>query len=319
MNRIEIKFTNGDYITIKLFDNTLSSNLINNFKVFNGDYVLQHSTDDAWENNYSGRYRDKQIITDEWNTILSAIAELKELGIKFTREMNESWDYSQDTLNYLHRVFTYSDLFCVNEVTNETDEFPFTSDYTTPLNITRKELYYITTQINSSVHNLETYASPTDNRNFLTTNKVSEILLKNNGQPDGDGYNTQYYCFNEDEHRGNYNFMKYNESHLVTLSDTILGKSILTSFCNNDNPTLPDCQDRTITDGSFLINPNRTLHDIYNSNGFTKWINTYNMNIDELPLEMAIGYVIESSNPLESFYFENNKNLELSSVNWLSN
>ena len=43
------------------------------------------------------------------------------------------------------------------------------------------------------------------------------------------------------------------------------------------------------------------------------------MNIDELPLEMAIGYVIESSNPLESFYFENNKNLELSSVNWLSN
>ena len=43
------------------------------------------------------------------------------------------------------------------------------------------------------------------------------------------------------------------------------------------------------------------------------------MNSNELPLEVAIGYVVDSSNSLESFFFENNSELELLSVRWLSN
>ena len=319
MNRIEIKFTNGDYITIKLFDNTLSSNLVNNFKLFNDRYDLINRTSNTYENFYEGRIQDKHIIDDEWNNILSSLSKLKDLGVVFTRDIPNSFDFSQDTLNYLHRIFTYSDFFFVDEITNQTDEFPFTPNYVTP-NITREELYYITEEINSSVHNLETYVFPTQTRNILsTTNKLSRLWFENNGQPKKDTFATTWYELTEDENKYNYDFLKHTESHIVCLTDTILGKSVLASFKDDDNPTLPDCQGRTITNGSFIIYPNRGLHDLYNSDKFTEWLSKYNMNSNELPLEVAIGYVVDSSNSLESFFFENNSELELLSVRWLSN
>jgi hypothetical protein len=95
--------------------------------------------------------------------------------------------------------------------------------------------------------------------------------------------------------------MEYTEPHMVCLNDTISGKSVLVSYRDDDNPTLPDCTGRLITDGSFIIYPNRNLHDVYESDGFTSWLGKHKMNINQAPLEMAIGHVIESSIPLESF------------------
>ena len=109
--------------------------------------------------------------------------------------------------------------------------------------------------------------------------------------------------------------MKYPQPHLVCLSDTILGKSVLKSYRDYDNPSLSDCTGRMMTDGSFLIYPNRCLHDLYESDGFTSWLDKYNMDINETPLELAIGHVVQSTIPLTVL---DNAPTELSSVEWIS-
>ena len=307
MARIEIKYTNGEHITIKLFDNKLSEDLLTHFSKDNDNYTIRDSTSNAYKHEYNGVYSDK--IKQNWKIILTQISKLKELGVKFPREIPNQFDFSQDTLNYLHRIFTYSLQFGkYGNVSTESGEFPFTSDYTTPHfsddELTNhKELYKITEPINSAVHAIERYTITTKGADALqTTNKVSRIYFDNNSGNKHNAFEVNWYPLKKNGHSdSNYNFMEYTEPHMVCLNDTISGKSVLVSYRDDDNPTLPDCTGRLITDGSFIIYPNRNLHDVYESDGFTSWLGKHKMNINQAPLEMAIGHVIESSIPLESF------------------
>ena len=333
MGQIQIKFKKGESIEeikIKLFDNRLTKYLSTHYSKDNSGYKLEHKTDNAYGNWYSREYDNN--VKASWEIILTQISKLKDLGVKFTQEIPDKFDFDQKTLNYLHRVFTYGGLFARDIITNEEREFPFTSDYKTPTildKVTGKNfdpktsLYEITEPINAAVHSLESFTLPTQGASALTTtNKVPRLFFQNNSADNHNSLNVQWLNLIDNYNNGtfkkgyedyNYNFMEYTEQHMVCLSDTILGKSPIVSYRDNDNPTLPDCTGRFMTDGSFQIYPNRALHEVYESDGFKSWLDKHKMNIDEVPLEMAIGHVVEASIPLESFL---QCDLDLISVKW---
>lgn len=333
MGQIQIKFKKGDSIEeikIKLFDNRLTKYLSTHYSKDNSGYELLQNSNNAYGNRYSREYSDD--VKDCWEIILTQISKLKDLGVKFTQEIPDKFDFDQKTLNYLHRVFTYGSLFAGDKITNEAKEFPFTSDYKTPIILGRvtgknfhlqNTLYKITEPINAAVHSLEKFTLPTQGASALTgTNKVPRLFFQNNSADNHNSFNVQWLTLIDSYPNGiyrkgyeeyNYNFMEYTEQHMVCLSDTILGKSPIVSYRDNDNPTLPDCTGRLMTDGSFQIYPNRALHEVYESDGFKSWLDKHKMNIDEVPLEMAIGHVVEASIPLESFL---QCDLDLISVKW---
>lgn len=320
MGQIQIKLKKGESIEeikIKLFDNRLTKLLLSRYFNDSGGYTLLENTSKAYANRYSRTYDNK--VKETWEIILTQISKLKDLGVKFTQEIPDKFDFEQKTLNYLHRVFTYGSLFASGRITNEAEEFPFTSDYTTPTILTsvtgenfdpRINLYKISEPINAAVHSLEKFTIPTPGASALTTTtKVPRLFFQNNSADNHNSFKVKWLNLTERHTNGryiegyeeyNYNFMEYTEQHLVCLSDTILGKSPIVSYRDYDNPTLPDCTGRHMTDGSFQIYPNRVLHEVYESDEFKRWLDRYKLNIDDVPLEMAIGHVVKSSVPLES-------------------
>lgn len=332
MKRIEIKFTNSDYITIKLFDNQLNSELIDNFKFDEKLYKMDHIRNMGYLNFYGKSdtaLGTDDIIESAWKLILDSIYKMKELGINFIREIPSEFDYSQDTLNYLHRVFTYSSMLhqpTYMSVTTKTPEFPFTSDFqliklSDDTTVNARKVFDIIEPINAGVHELEQYSIPTENFKFVqSSNSLNSLYFRKQIDNSHTPHNAKWYSLFERNHYNyNYEFMKHTESNIVCLTDTILGKSPLVSFINDDNPSLPDCTGRFITQGEFIIYPNKNLYELYQSNQFKSWLNKYDMTVDETPLEVAIGHVIESSIPIESFYEISSKNgLEVETLKWLT-
>lgn len=320
MARIEIKYKSGDTITVKLFQNRFTEDLCAHFARGNNNFHIEHCLSNTYKHKYSGEYDEN--VESSWGEILTHLAKYKDLGVKLLREVPNEFDFRQDTLNYLHRIFTYSMQLINGFITKNQEEFPFTADYTIPrlskdYDTNIEEIYKIIEPINSAVHGLEKFTIPTLGAHALqTTNKIPSIYIKNSGGNDRNAFEVDWYDIEENGHYfRNFNFMKYPQPHLVCLSDTILGKSVLKSYKDYDNPSLSDCTGRKMTDGSFLIYPNRCLHDLYESDGFTSWLDKHNMDINETPLELAIGHVVQSTIPLAVL---DNAPTELSSVEWIS-
>jgi hypothetical protein len=150
--------------------------------------------------------------------------------------------------------------------------------------------------------------------------KLSTLYIRKIVDNSHTPYNVKWYSLmSRGNYHYNYDFMNHTEQNIVCLMDSILGKSVLTSFINDDNPSLPDCTGRFITQGEFIIYPNRSLHELYQSNQFKSWLDKYNMNIDETPLEVAIGHIVESSIPIESFFeISPSDDLQIDTLKWLN-
>jgi hypothetical protein len=80
-----------------------------------------------------------------------------------------------------------------------------------------------------------------------------------------------------------------NRQNLVLLDQSILGKCVLQSFIENDDPTQDDCTGRLGSFGGFFIDLNDNRKKIYKSTQFKDWIKSYNMT--NIPYEFPIGYV----------------------------
>lgn len=307
---IEICYTNGEKIFINLFDNSISNRLVDCYSdYFKNNYFIGDCSINSNENDYEGRHANIEEINHHWNQILEGIEGMKRLGNEINIKFPTYFDFSQNTLNVLHRIFTYVDLYHHNEIT----EYPYCDNYSKDVGISFEEYHSIVDKINMGVHHLEAWVAPTDNRNYITSeHKLSRILYSPERYST---FNMKWCEFNNEEYQENFNFLNYDVDNIVTLRDTILGKSPLASFRDDDDPTLPDCTGRFATDGAFQINKNRQLQDFYNSEYFNKWASKFGKTKQSLPLEFAIGYVDTNKTTQDLEYFWNT-DLKLDYLIW---
>lgn len=305
---IEIIYTNGEVIVIKLFKNSITEKFLKKYSK-NSSTLYNDSMCDTnhIKMDYTGRHNNLEKINYNWSQILSGLEGMKTLGNEINIEFPKEFDFNQETLNTLHRIFTYCDLYHSNQIEN----YPYCDNYTKNIGISFEEYHSIIDKINQGVHSLEFWVKPTNNRNYVSDNfSLDRIRYETISQP---CFEDKWCEFNNQEYKENYNFLSYDFDNIVTLSDTILGKSPLNSFLDDDNPNLPDCTGRYATDGSFNINKGKELINFYNSNYFKNWTDIHHLEIKDIPLELAIGYVDTEKTTKKLDYFFNS-NLILDKV-----
>jgi len=303
---IEIGYDNGEKIIIRLFDSSISKKLVSCYsELFKDSYFIGDCSINSNITDFEGRFANKEEIDYHWSKIFEGLAGMKELGNEINIKFPKEFDFNQQTLNILHRIFTYTDLYESGEIT----EYPYSNNYTKDVGMSFEQYHSIVDKINVGVHNLEAWAKPTENKSYLNNNfplARIQYCTKNYST-----FQMKWCEFDSEEYKENFKFLSYDVDNIVTLRDTILGKSPLASFRDDDDPTLPDCTGRFATDGSFQINRGKELQNFYTSDYFKNWAEKYGETIYTLPLEFAIGYVdIERTTKDLNYFFNNDLNLK---------
>jgi hypothetical protein len=231
-----------------------------------------------------------------WNLILEAVTRLRVLGYNFPYTLSSTFDYSQHTLNLLHRFFAYNALWA-RDVTAEPN--PFDPAFLFPEHMTTTEWYALIDIINMNVHRLEKYVS-TPHKQFLIDNNhiinsitlVSTFPNRSFADPSLPNY---WLPFTEQEQLLNHTSMDFALGPAVMLDNAILGKSILKSFFEHDDPTAKDCTGRLGSFGGFTIDLDQTRQRIHNTPEFQTWTDSHGVSIETLPLDFQIGNLVDTS------------------------
>lgn len=287
--KLEIMFNSSDNIEITLFDTPAIKKWFNHFSKANAEtniYTMTVEQLPAW----------KTPLVDDcemhWNTILTSLDHLRSIGYNFDLIVPEQFDYDQQTLNRLHRFFTYNMLWILKDPTTPN---PFDPNFTLPTKNMWNIWHALVDPINRAVHKLEQFSAPTANKLFVDTQlPIHTISFVNNYED----YSNQLLNFDDNDIEQNYSFFNYDQSNLVTLDRSILGKCILQSFTEDDDPTAQDCTGRLVSWGGFNIDLNDNRKKIYKSAQFIEWAEKYKLK--NIPYEFPIGHVT-SSRPLLKF------------------
>jgi hypothetical protein len=269
--KIKLTFQHHEFIEIDLFDEPGVEKWFDHFSKFPSNYY----SCSAWPpNNYWQEFNIDELRTEElfyinslWSTMLETT---KKLNCNIS--LPEKFNYDQNLLNQLHRFFTSNSKLL---------------DYS------------IIHKINHVVHRLERYTFPSTNRiDTLNNYTVADIHIRPNRIETDQ---TPWLQFSEHEQKQNYRYFEYDIDNLVLLDLSILGKCILQSFYDDDDPTQPDCTGRLGSFGGFIISLNNDRKQIYQSKVFLDWLNQYNLDPSKQPYEYPIGYVKNKSTELKNF------------------
>ena len=278
-------------LTIQLFDIPVVKRWFIHFQnKVNTDQYYRPANVYVNADGYNNRNLKIDYITDLWKGIHDDIAELKKIGYVFPYDIPQDFNYCQSTLNTLHRFFTYNTLWHHDKGRN-----PFDHNFTLPLDFLYNDWHKLIDPINNKVHKLEMYTEPTFYRNFVYENfPLSDLhFIPRSMYPDS------WFQITPEEYQHNQDFFKYSDNeHLMMLDASILGKSFLQSFCDDDDPTCKDCTGRHGSFGGFFITTDTNRRSIYTSKPFRKWCKKYDIDQTSIPYEFVLGFVKEKSRPL---------------------
>lgn len=286
----------SNYILIKLFSNPGIENWFQySKKLYKRNRYLysaeRHQKIDHKNTYYIEKIKDS--LNNRWSLIKKTLQEIEKIKYQIPFKIPEEFDFDQKTLNTLHRFFTYNAAWSQSNIKTEN---PFDKNFKIPQNYNKKSFFYLIDQINKNVHFLEKYTVPGPNRIFVEENHPLEYLHFKVIEEDFE----KYLNFDSIEYENNYTFLKLNHENIVTLDASILGKSILQSFMEQDDPTKIDCQGRHCSAGGFMIYTNDQLKKIYTSTQFQNWLKEYDLESSEIPYEFSIGYIQDQSIPLKN-------------------
>jgi len=287
--QIKINYINNNHIIINLFDNTTIK------KWF--DYVSNKNYTYSQVFEQTPSPKEEVNVKAEWNKIENTISYLKTMGFQINFTLSSEFDYHQSTLNNLHRFFAYNMMWYDN---NESIPNPIDPNFKL-VDISKDQWHQIIDVINEAVHNLEKTAT-------LTTNALSisppTCFLSYHPNKDRD---IDWLQFNETDIKKNYEY--FNNIHcqyLVVLDRSILGKCVLQAFSDDDDLSAADCSGRIGSHGGFTIVDNTRLQQIYQSPKFKEWVASFNLNVNSLPYEFPIGYVLNSTFDIDDYSFVDN-------------
>jgi hypothetical protein len=240
-----------------------------------------------------------------WSSIKENTEYLKSQNFKLPYELPDEFNYSQELLNTIHRVFTYSSSWalskCNNDMSGNTPLScpdilnPFDESFT-PTDLSK--FFTAINNLNVAVHELETFCT-TVNKNMVlrVKNKNNNIVVdvRNSHEYTNNGW--IYFGNTLDEFQKSYS----NNYPNVILTEEIQGKSYLRAFADNDDPTQLDVTGRYGSYGGFLIDIYQHRKQIYESEEFNNWLEGHGLKKENLPLEHPLGQVIDSSLALTEF------------------
>lgn len=231
----------------------------------------------AWADKFLDNYTTSLVVHDhlwvpEMNTAKfeyatarchSLIDQLSQHGVVYTGPNISSVDHC--SLNHVHRFFTYNLQRC------NVREFGKNFDYDSVMSMLDC--------LNTHVHELENYIprSPDD----IAVDQIEEIKLYHNSQYGTTDWIdlTDYQQYHSDQH------------YDVILSSEILGKTLLQSYLDQDDPTDWDTSGHYGSAGALQITYLPTRQQIYQSNSFKQWLAQHSADTAELKYDFPIGNI----------------------------
>jgi ssRNA-specific RNase YbeY (16S rRNA maturation enzyme) len=169
------------------------------------------------------------------------------------------------SLNHVHRFFTHNQQRCNNI------EFGDDFDYHSVMRMLDK--------LNSNVHELERYIArgPED----IAVDKIDEIKLYHSTN-----YNSDAWCSLAD-------YQQYHsDQHCdIILGPEILGKTLLQSYLDQDDPTDWDTSGHYASAGGLQITYQPIRQQIYQSASFAQWLDRHNADPAVLKYDFPIGNI----------------------------
>jgi len=288
--QLKIIFNTSDVILVTLFDNPAITKWFNHFSKVNAEKNIYTIAVESLP------CRNPLPLDDcekHWTTILTSVDHLRSIGYDYNLTIPDRFDYNQQTLNRLHRFFTYNFIWATQHPNTPN---PFDPKFKLSRNTNWKIWHELVDPINRAVHKLEKFTKTTANRSFIDTQLPMHSISFVNNYEDFDNH---LLNFDNNDVEQNYSFFNYDQPNLVTLDRSILGKCILQSFCEDDDPTAQDCTGRLVSWGGFNIDLNDNRKKIYESAQFVEWAERYKLK--NIPYEFPIGYVASSTRPLLDF------------------
>lgn len=169
------------------------------------------------------------------------------------------------SLNHLHRFFTHTQRRC------NVRDFGHDFDYGSVMSMLD--------QLNNYVHELENYIprGPDD----IVVEQIEEIKL----------YHPTHYGTLDWIDLTDYQQYHSDQHYDVILSSEILGKTLLQSYLDQDDPTDWDTSGHHASAGGLQITYLPTRRQIYQSNSFKQWLERHSANPAELKYDFPIGNI----------------------------
>jgi hypothetical protein len=196
------------------------------------------------------------------------IAQLEQCGYVYNTAMPASvHEVDRDWCNKSHRYFTHTQQ-TVNLSSMPKD--------------TAAKLTSWLQHLNDCIHAIEDFMPPAIG--YTPNFSFDEIYCSN--EP---AYNHPGWWQIRDE------FRQYHsaEPATVILGSQILGKTLLRSYLDGDDPRDWDTSGHYCNNGALLIQPSDFRSKVYNSDDFCAWLDRYDLTPEQVTYDFPIGHAVE--------------------------
>ena len=169
------------------------------------------------------------------------------------------------TLNHVHRFFTHTQRQC------NIREFGNNFDY--------ESVMIMLDGLNNYVHELECYLprGPAD----MPVSQIEEIKL----------YHPTQYGTSDWVDLSAHSQCHSDQHYDIILSSEVLGKTLLQSYLDQDDPTDWDTSGHYVSAGGLQITYQPTRQQIYQSASFARWLDQYHASSADLKYDFPIGNI----------------------------
>jgi hypothetical protein len=191
------------------------------------------------------------------------IGQLAQHGITYSGPDIGTVDHN--TLNHVHRFFTHNQQRC------NVRKFGSDFDYDSVMSMLDS--------VNTHVHDLEVFLprGPVD----MPVSQIEEIKL----------YHPTHYGTTDWVDLTDYHQYHSDQHYDVILSSEVLGKTLLQSYLDQDDPTDWDTSGHYVSAGGLQIAYLPTRRQIYQSDSFKNWLYKYNADPNGLKYDFPIGNI----------------------------
>lgn len=219
------------------------------------------------------RRYNQEVIETHLEICVKEVKELAKFGYEYPKKMPVTpADINRSWCNSLHRFFTHT-----QQTVNVRDMSRMPSELSTLL---RNTLTASLQNLNDAIHAIEVYLPP--DIDYEPKFSFDEIYCSEEPAFDDPGWWRM-----DDAHR------QYHSSQhaSVIFGPQILGKSIIRSYLDGDNPNDWDTTGHYSNNGSLLIQVSDFRQRVYNSDSFKQWLDRWGMTPEQVTYDYPVGTI----------------------------